>query len=570
MSQRPALKLKLTTAPPKPPPGSTPTPSTSTPKLKLKFSSAPKPSENPSASPATQPKPKAGRKPKAEKSRRVSQPTSKKRDLEASIQSDDEDHKATSKTGPLANVKRIKLNTRSPTTPFIRLKGRGRPPLRPFGVGYDSEASDREEDPAIEEEFILRMAPGPDCDYLRQAVQERRFGPRSEGGADVRMRFLDSEGRRSVVTIQGRHYAATMVDLPCIVEAMKSWDRRGWWKTADICQMLLVLGRVDKEEDANHYPLPSTDLDEKTWQYAHGLTPPMHWVRRRRFRKRASKPAIEEVEDKVEEHLRKDEECEESHYQMIDEEYLRLEQSRRASSEVQAGYNMLSNAGMQEDRLEYGSQDAEGDLDDSAGYFETGGTAATGITTDDADDGLEADLEQAMMMDYSDAVETPNSAAPGGGQASQFSTAASNNNNTNLSASLIAPSFSEAHITTQSTTKTNIEDTSGEDTYDAAAAAAAAAMDEDDDEDDDDDEEEEDDDDEDEEELDDDALEQQQELQRQREEIADLEAAIRGQETELERVQTAILKQKLSKKIQSLRADLALKRAAIGEDVGDD
>lgn len=557
MSQRPALKLKLTTAPPKPPPGSTPTPSTSTPKLKLKFSSAPKPPEDPSATPATLPKPKAGRKPKTEKPRRISQPTSKKRDLEASIQSDDEDEKGPSTTGPLANVKRIKLNTRSPTTPFLRLKGRGRPPIRPYGVGYDSEASDREEDPAIEEEFILRMAPGPDCDYLRQAVQERRFGPKSEGGADVRMRFLDSEGRRSVVTIQGRHYAATMVDLPCIIEAMKSWDRRGWWKTADICQMLLVLGRVDKEEDANHYPLPTADLDEKTWQYAHGLTPPMHWVRRRRFRKRASKPAIEEVEDKVEEHLRKDDECEESHYQMIDEDYLRLEQSRGASSEGQGSYNMLSNAGMQEDRLEYGSQDAEGDLDDSAGYFETGGTAVTGITTDDADDGLEADLEQAMMMDYSDAVETPDSAAPGGGQASQFSAAAENKINPPVS-------ISEAHMTGPNNAKTKIEDTSGDDGP-AAAAAAAASHEDDDDEDDDDDEEDEDD-----EELDDDALEQQQELQRQREEIADLEAAIRGQETELERVQTSILKQKLSKKIQSLRADLALKRAAIGEDVGDD
>lgn len=553
MSQRPTLKLKLTTAPPKPPPGSTPTPFTSTPKLKLKFSSASKPPEVPSATPATQPKTKAGRKPKTEKPRRISQPTSKKRDLEASIQSDDEDERGPSKTGPLANVKRIKLNTRSPTTPFLRLKGRGRPPVRPYGVGYDSEASDREEDPAIEEEFILRMAPGADCDYLRQAVQERRFGPRSEGGADVRMRFLDSEGRRSVVTIQGRHYAASMVDLPCIVEAMKSWDRRGWWKTADICQMLLVLGRVEKEEDANHYPLPTLDLDEKTWQYAHGLTPPMHWVRRRRFRKRASKPAIEEVEDKVEEHLRKDDECEESHYQMIDEDYLRLEQSRRASSEDQGGHNMLSNAGMQEDGLEYGSQDAEGDLDESVGYFEAGGTPA-GVTTEDVDDGLEADLEQAMMMEYSDIVETPDSAAPLGGPASQFSMAAENNSNNNKttypSASIITPSFSEAHMGSTNANH-NIEDTSGDD--------ADAAVDEDEDE-----EEEE------EEELDDDALEQQQELQRQREEIADLEAAIRGQETELERVQTSILKQKLSKKIQSLRADLALKRAAIGEDVGDD
>lgn len=561
MSQRPTLKLKLTTAPPKPPPGSTPTPSTGTPKLKLKFGSAPKPPEVSSAAPAAQPKTKAGRKPKAEKPRRISQPTSKKRDLEASIQSDDEDDKNPSKNGPLANVKRIKLNTRSPSTPFLRLKGRGRPPVRPYGVGYDSEASDREEDPAIEEEFILRMAPGPDCDYLRQAVQERRFGPRSEGGADVRMRFLDSDGRRSVVTIQGRHYAASMVDLPCVVEAMKSWDRRGWWKTADICQMLLVLGRVEKEEDANHYPLPTRDLDEKTWQYAHGLTPPMHWVRRCRFRKRASKPAIEEVEDKVEEHLRKDEECEESHYQMIDEEQLRLEQSGGASSEGQGGYNMLSNAGMQEDGLEYGSQDAEGDLDDSVGYFETGEVAA-GVTAEDADDGLEADLEQAMMMEYSDVAETPDSAAPAGGQASQFSMAAensnnnkknnNNNNSSTMSPSITTPTFSKVH-TGSANASNHVEDTSGDD-------GDAAADEEDEDEEDEDEEED----------LDEDALEQQQELQRQREEIVDLEAAIRGQEAELGRLQNGILQQKLGKKIQSLRADLALKRAAIGEDVGDD
>lgn len=561
MSQRPTLKLKLTTAPPKTLPGSTPTPSTGTPKLKLKLSSAPKPSGDSSAAPAAPSKSKAGRKPKAEKPRRISQPTSKKRDLEASIQSDDEDEKDPSQNGPLANVKRIKLNTRTPSTPFLRLKGRGRPPLRPYGVGYDSEASDREEDPAIEEEFILRMAPGPDCDYLRQAVQERRFGPRSEGGADVRMRFLDSDGRRSVVTIQGRHYAASMVDLPCIVEAMKSWDRRGWWKTADICQMLLVLGRVDKEEDANHYPLPTRDLDEKTWHYAHGLTPPMHWVRRRRFRKRASKPAIEEVEDKVEEHLRKDEECEESHYQMIDEEQLRLEQSRGASSEGQGGYNMLSNAGMQEDGLEYGSQDAEGDLDDSIGYFETG-EAAAGVNAEDADDGLEADLEQAMMMEYSDVGETPDSAALAGGQASQFSMAAENgnnnnininNNNSTISPSITTPTFSKAP-TGSINANHHVEDTSGDD-------ADAAADEEDEDEEDDEEEDEE---------LDEDALEQQQELQRQREEIVDLEAAIRGQEAELGRLQNGILQQKLGKKIQSLRADLTLKRAAIGEDVGDD
>jgi transcription initiation factor TFIID subunit 7 len=93
------------------------------------------------------------------------------------------------------------------------------------------------------------MEPGEDCEYLRKAVEERRFGLKKDGGVDVGMKFLQKDGRRAVVFIQGRIYAASLVDLPCIIEGMKSWDKKGWWKSADICQMLLVLGKVNSEED---------------------------------------------------------------------------------------------------------------------------------------------------------------------------------------------------------------------------------------------------------------------------------------------------------------------------------
>lgn len=527
MSQRPTLKLKLTTAPQSPSPSSHPTPSSSTPKIKLKLSSGPKaldpPSSHQSPPSKSKAKAKAPRKPRKEHSARISTPTAKKRDLAASTLSDDEDYEeepSASRSGPVPHVKRIKLHTRAPSTPFIRLKGRGRPPNRPFGVGYDSEASDREEDPAIEEEFILRMEPGPDCDYLRQAVTEKRFGVKSEGGADVRMRFLQSDGRRAIVSIQGRHYAASMVDLPCIVEGMKSWDRRGWWKAADICQMLLVLGRVEREEDALTFPLPTRDLDGKTWQYAHGLTPPMRWVRRRRFRKRISNRTIEAVEEEVERLCKADEECEgESHYEVLDLERLAREESARASSEGQAGYNMLDNAGMQGE-LDYGEQDAEGDIDDGPAYFE-----ATDANADD--DGLEADLERAMMMD----ADETDSGPP-----------------THLQPT---PSAVDSAIDSA------IDDTA------SPSGAATPSKDEDSG-----DESESSDEDVDAE-VDEDLLEQQQDLQRQREEIADLEAAIKGQEAELERLQNPLLKKKLVLKIQSLRADLELKLGAIGEG-GDD
>ena len=394
------------------------------------------------------------------------------------------------------------------------MKAKGKPPKRPLGVGYDSESSEREEDPAIEEEFILRMAPGEDCEYLRKAVEERRWGPRSEGGADVRMKFLTRDGRRAIVTIRGRHYAASMVDLPCIIEGMKSWDRRGWYKSADICQMLLVLGRVDKEEQAMTMALPERDVDKATWAYAHGLTPPMRWVRRRRFRKRVSHRTIEAVEEEVERLIQADDDCEgESKYEVLDLDRLQREESGRQESED--GYNMLGNAGMP-GGSEYGELDAYGEPEDGNDYF---GEEAV----DDGDEGLEADLEMAMMMDdvENDMSTTPDTAIATGAVAE-------------------TPLDGDTGATT-SAVATPSRDESGDESSDEDGP----------------------------DEVDEDVLEAQQDMQRQREEIADLEAAIKSQSAELAKLQNPILRKKLMKKIQSLGADLELKKAAIGEG-GDD
>jgi transcription initiation factor TFIID subunit 7 len=111
---------------------------------------------------------------------------------------------------------------------------------------------------------------------------------------------LETTGRRCMVRIKSNKYAATLVDLPCIIEGMKSWDKKGWMKSVDICQMLLVLGRCNGEEEARSFPLPP-DVDPKTFQYAHGITAPMKWVRKRRFArtKRARVDEIEAVERRV-------------------------------------------------------------------------------------------------------------------------------------------------------------------------------------------------------------------------------------------------------------------------------
>lgn len=203
-------------------------------------------------------------------------------------------------------------------TAIIKVKGQGKPPARPYGVGYDSEADEAEIDPAIESQFILRMLPGPDCDLLRKSIEEKTIGkPQSQGGPGVYFRFFDREGRKAMVIIQGRYYAASMVELPCVIESLKSWNKKDWVKTADVCQMLLVLGRVNNEEEAKKFPRPR-EVEPDSHRYPHGLTPPMHWVRKRRFRPRKSYLDVERIETHTESLMQADEDAEETRYELVD------------------------------------------------------------------------------------------------------------------------------------------------------------------------------------------------------------------------------------------------------------
>jgi len=81
------------------------------------------------------------------------------------------------------------------------------------------------------------MVPGEDCDFLRQAIENKEMGRET----DVWMKFKDD--RRAVVSVRGRLYAAALVDLPCIIESSKTVDKKNIYKTADICQVCEYLHR---------------------------------------------------------------------------------------------------------------------------------------------------------------------------------------------------------------------------------------------------------------------------------------------------------------------------------------
>lgn len=208
----------------------------------------------------------------------------------------------------------------SAITPGIKLKTKGKIPKRPTGVGYDSELEDREIDPVILEAFVLRMLPGDDCNYIRDAIANGTVGVSIlQKGADIRMRVLDVNGRRGILQVRGKQYAFTIVDLPTITEGMKSWDRKNFIKSVDISQMCLVLGPCKTDEEARTYPLPP-EVNPKNYQYAHGLTAPMRNVRKRRFERtaRARLDDIEAVERKVNALLEADSKASHTSYEVLD------------------------------------------------------------------------------------------------------------------------------------------------------------------------------------------------------------------------------------------------------------
>ncbi|KAJ9489679.1 hypothetical protein VN97_g3573 [Penicillium thymicola] len=387
----------------------------------------------------------------------------------------------------LQGPKRIKLiPSKKPALQSIRIKNKGIVPNRPVGVGYDSEASDTENDPAIEEQFILRMLPGEDCDIVRKSITDRTFKT-----GEVGLKPLTREGRRSILNVRGHQYAAAVVDLPCIIEGMKSWDRRGWYKSADICQMLLVLGRVNSDQEAMEYPLPPgvDSPDEKTLQYAHGVAPPLRWVRRRRFRDRVSTRTIEQVEKAVEELMAQDEtSIFPPKFELVDSTSLNRVEGLVQSGEYEDEYD--------------DEQDAYGEAEEEM--------------MDDFEDALAAEMEAALAAGDDEAP---------GPASEQVDTP---------SMQPFTPAEGPTERGDTSADESNISDEDEED------------------------------------ELDDDQIEQQQQLQQQREEVAELEALIRTESAQWEKVQNHILRNKMGRRIQELKKDLQLKKVSMGMPAGDD
>ncbi|KAG0288534.1 hypothetical protein BGZ98_004227 [Dissophora globulifera] len=192
------------------------------------------------------------------------------------------------------------------------------------GKGKDSD-DDNEDDPevSIEEQFILRLPPGEMSDRFREKVIAR------EVDESVKLKFSDA--RRGTFTFEDLVFPTKLVDLPTIIEAQKTLNGKQMYKVADISQMLIVdptpvekTAEVKTEPSSTLHPNGSSmpapsqlpPLKPSDYVWPDGLSNPLKNVRKRRFRKRVSKVAVEGVENEIERLLQEDALAEEVTYEI--------------------------------------------------------------------------------------------------------------------------------------------------------------------------------------------------------------------------------------------------------------
>ncbi|KAI8899633.1 TAFII55 protein conserved region-domain-containing protein [Globomyces pollinis-pini] len=159
---------------------------------------------------------------------------------------------------------------------------------------YDKDIDEALQEAPIEEHFILRLPPS--LYHLREKIKKR------DVPVDLNMVFKDP--RYGKLSLGKKSYHATLVDLPCITESLKTIDNKQFYKIADVSQMVIV------HEEGKRYTGP------KDCVFNDGLSIPLKDVRNCRFRKRMSKKVVEDVEAEVERLLLADIEAEELKYEV--------------------------------------------------------------------------------------------------------------------------------------------------------------------------------------------------------------------------------------------------------------
>uniref|UniRef100_A0A1A9V0E7 TAFII55 protein conserved region domain-containing protein n=1 Tax=Glossina austeni TaxID=7395 RepID=A0A1A9V0E7_GLOAU len=181
------------------------------------------------------------------------------------------------------------------------------------------EPKPRDDGVELENQFILRL-PEEAAKVLREALQS----PSSNLKDRISIR-LDNDLRYGEVRFDHWLLHAKVVDLPTIIECLKTIDNKTFYKSADICQMMICKEEphdLDNNESPNKGKKKDPNKVDKKFLWAHGITPPCKNVRKRRFRKTLKKKNVEapEIEKEVKRLLRIDNDAVKVEFEIINED----------------------------------------------------------------------------------------------------------------------------------------------------------------------------------------------------------------------------------------------------------
>lgn len=174
----------------------------------------------------------------------------------------------------------------------------------------------------LENQFILRLL-SPQASVLREAIRQGQTNIKDRLAIQLDFTNDKDDMRNGVITFDTIMYRARFMDMPTIMETWKTIDGKNFYKTADVCQMLMVREEEDppEEEDPKKKRRDPNKVDKK-YLWPHGYTPPLKNVRKRRFRKTLRKKNLDlpEIEKEVKRLLRTDNEATSIRWEVVREE----------------------------------------------------------------------------------------------------------------------------------------------------------------------------------------------------------------------------------------------------------
>jgi transcription initiation factor TFIID subunit 7 len=275
------------------------------------------------------------------------------------------------------------------------------------------EQKSGQEEAELETQLVLRM-PEDSAKVLREAIQT--------GATNLKDRLnikLEQDLRYGELRFDEWLYHIKVVDLPTVIESLKTIDLKSFYKTADICQMMICKEDPEPEPLEEESPSKNKKKDsnkvDKKFLWPHGITPPCKNVRKRRFRKTLKKKYVEapEIEKEVKRLLRVDNEAVNVKWEIImeDEEVTKSMSDRPNDSKQTKGKkgrphqhhpSLLNN----EDTASNTAGTSRGDV----GEHEIFGEELSD-SDDDNNPNLDLDIESRMFDGHSDSNNSGNEAS---------------------------------------------------------------------------------------------------------------------------------------------------------------